>query len=225
MAEGSDTRASWWRRSWPHLRCGLILLHLLAIFLLALPSNYKMADKNHWKKPKQQKEISAWADRLGVDKEDFESFLWSVSTRYVAMRKAVIRPFAKYADYTGARQGWAMFASPRMNGGRFDVYVQERGEWRLIYSTGTDADWRVHQFTHNRIRKLIGRLTNNPQQGAYNEMSNWMARMVAKDFPDATRAKVQFFRWKSLSAARIRAGELPKPALVRSQEFALEGLR
>lgn len=211
---------------WPHLRTLLVLTHLLGIFLLALPYSGKLGSKKHWAKKKQQTEMRAWADRLGVDKEDFESFLWDLSQSYIAVRKRVVRPFLKYADYTGTRQGWSMFAHPRQRTGRFEIYIQVSDDWQLVYTSHSDkADWNQWQFEHNRVRKLAGRLASNPHQPAYTEMTRWIARQLAEDFPTATRAKISMMTWKSLGPEAVRAGKKPEVARTRNQEFDLEALR
>ena len=127
-AKGVALRA-WARKCWPHIRAALLLVHLAGILLLALPSSHRLGDRNHWQKPKQQQEISGWADRLGVDKDAFQSFLWDTSQRYLSVRKRLIRPFYVYADYTGSRQGWTMFANPRTKSARFEIAGVADASW------------------------------------------------------------------------------------------------
>lgn len=211
---------------WPHVRALLILVHLLSVVVLALPASARLSDKSHWDAPRQQTELTSWANRLGVDKEEFESFLWRNTQRYVKTRAWIARPFLRYADYSGSRQGWTMFANPRLVTGRFEVEVEIEGEWQLVWRAhDADADWNHWQFEHNRVRKLMGRLTTNPHQVAYNEFTNWIVRKVAGDFPEATRAKIALMTWKSLEPAQVRAGEKRVERRTQYQEFTLEDFR
>jgi hypothetical protein len=167
-----------------------------------------------------------WANRLGVDKENFEAFLWRNTQRYVKARQWVARPFLRYADYTGTRQGWTMFATPRLVTGRFEVEVEIDGQWQLVFRPlDSDADWNQWQFEHNRIRKLLGRLATKPHQVAYNELTNWIAGKLADDFPTATKAKITLMTWKTLAPEQVRAGEKPVERRTQYQEFTLEDFR
>ena len=220
------TRGASWSALWPHLRALLILVHLLSVVILSLPSSSRLSDKSHWDAPSQQTELNAWANRLGVEKKNFESFVWRNTQRYVNARKWIARPFLKYADYSGSRQGWTMFSSPRLVTGRFEVEVETQGKWELVFRPlDSDADWNVWQFEHNRLRKLLGRLATKPRQRAYNELTSWIAKELARDFPRATRARISLMTWKTLPPEKIRAGERPIEHRTSYQEFDLENLR
>ena len=215
-----------WRAFWPHVRALLILVHLVSVVVLSLPSSRRLGDKSHWDAPRQQTELHAWADRLGVDKVNFESFLWNTTQKYLAARRWISRPFLRYADYTGTRQGWTMFATPRLVTGRFEIEVEVDGKWELVFRPrSSEADWNRWQFDHNRIRKLMGRLASKPHQAAYNEFTSWVAKELAADFPRATRAKVTLLTWKTLGPEAIRDGKEPVESRTQYQEFTLEKYR
>lgn len=214
------------RAAWPHIRALLILLHLISILLLSLPASSRLSDRSHWDAPAQQVQLEAWADRLGMAKEDFESSLWDVAQSYMKARRKIVRPFLLYADYTGTRQGWTMFANPRLVTGRFEVEIEIEGEWQLVFRPhDSEADWNRWQFDHNRVRKLLGRLAVKPHQRAYNELTNWMARGLARDFPTATGARITLLTWKTLPPERVRAGDKPVESRTQYQEFTLEDFR
>ncbi len=214
------------KKLWPHLRALLILVHLLSIVLLSLPASPRLSDRSYWDMPRQQREMEAWSNRLGLDQEEFESFVWHNTQRYVAARKWLSRPFLRFADYAGTRQGWSMFSNPRLTTGRFEVEVEVEGQWHLIFRPrDSEADWNRSQFDHNRVRKLLGRLAVKPQQPAYNELATWIAKSVAADYPQATRAKVTLLTWQSLPPEQVRAGKKPVEHRTRYQEFTLEELR
>jgi hypothetical protein len=161
-----------------------------------------------------------------VDREEFEEFLWDWTQRYMRLRKKVTRPFLKYADYTGARQGWTMFAGPRMRTGRYIVDVEENGVFRTVFRThDSSATWNRGQFEHNRVRKLLAKLTSSPKLPAYGELSRWIAKRVGEDFPKATRCRVTLNTWKTLSPSQHRAGVKPAPVRTRLHTFKLEEFR
>ena len=224
MSNAFDT--SLLKKTWPHVRALLILVHLVSVVILSLPSSNRLGDKSHWDAPSQQDELHAWADRLGVEKEEFETFLWNTTQKYIAARRWISRPFLRFADYSGGRQGWTMFANPRRTTGRFEIEVEIDGEWELVFRPrDSEADWNRWQFDHNRVRKLMGRLASKPHQPAYNEFTYWVARKLAVDFPKATRAKITLLTWKTLEPSAVRDGENPKENRTQYQEFSLEKLR
>jgi hypothetical protein len=110
--------------------------------------------------------------------------------------------------------------------GRFELEVEIAGEWQLVFRPrDSEADWNRWQFDHNRVRKLLGRLAVKPHQRAYNELTNWMARALARDFPSATRARITLMTWKTLSPEQVRAGDEPVESRTQYQEFTLEDFR
>lgn len=219
-------RATAARRYWPHIRALLIGLHLFVIVLLSLPSSHRLGDRAHWNKPAQQADLARWAGTLGVEPKRLDAFVWKWTQRYVALRKSVSRPFLKLVDYTGTRQGWTMFSGPRRRTGRYDVEVEVDGEYQSVFRTQDGAaTWNRRQFEHNRLRKLMAKLTSHPQLPAYSEFTRWVAGRVAEDFPRATRCKVTLYTWKTLDPAEHRAGEIPFETRSRSQMFSLEDLR
>jgi hypothetical protein len=43
-----------WIRAWPHVRTLLIVYHVIAVLVMALPSPHRMTDKAAWKTPQSQ---------------------------------------------------------------------------------------------------------------------------------------------------------------------------
>tara|TARA_R110002096_G_scaffold436061_1_gene666624 strand:+ start:8424 stop:9071 length:648 start_codon:yes stop_codon:yes gene_type:complete len=211
---------------WPHLRAAVVLTHLAAVVLMSLPSNYRLGSRSHWETPEVQADLVRWSNTLGVDGEEFEEVLWDWTQRYIRIRKKVTHPFLKYADYTGTRQGWTMFSGPRRRTGRYTVEVEVGGEFRTLFRTqDSSATWNRWQFEHNRVRKLMAKLTTHPKDRAYAELTRWIAKRVAEDFPQATRCKISLETWKTLAPEQHRAGDKPVSEPTRSQMFTLEDLR
>ncbi len=222
LSERAVRKRPWW----PHLRAVLVLSHLCAIVLMSLPSSHRLASRAYWDKAEQQADLTRWANTLGVDREEFEEFLWEWTQRYVRIRKKITKPFLKYADYTGTRQGWTMFSGPRRRTGRYVVEVEQDGVFRSVFRTqDSSATWNRSQFEHNRLRKLMAKLTTHPQLPAYAQFSRWVAKRVAEDFPEATRCKITLDTWKTLSPGQHRHGVKPDAKRTRSQMFTLEVFR
>ncbi len=170
--------------------------------------------------------MKRWASTLGVEPKAFDAFLWRWTQRYVRGRRWLTRPFLKYADYVGARQGWTMFSGPRRNSGRYEVEVEIDRTFVSVFRTqDSRATWNRRQFEHNRLRKLLAKLTTHPQLPAYNELTKWIARRAAEDFPEATRCKISLYTWPMLSPEELRSGKKRKETRTRSQIFDLEAMR
>ena len=115
---------------WPTARAVLIVLHLLAIFILALPSGSPLGAEEYWAASSEVPEQEASESEPGV---------WN---RVLGMREDIVGPFAYYADVAGTRQGWAMFANPLRKSGRVKVEVEREGRWQPAFLTeGEQADW------------------------------------------------------------------------------------
>ena len=69
---------------WPHLRTGLITIHLIAIILKALPAPEGAMSKKDWAHPTVQAEFRHWSQNLqsiGVDTSpaELEASLWNIA--------------------------------------------------------------------------------------------------------------------------------------------------
>lgn len=196
----SSARDRWW----PHLRTALIFFHLAAVLVYCLPPPGKVADPAYWKTEQSQSELGVWAkriDSLGIDtsKEEFEQWLWRVTQRYVAVRRALDRPFGRYVRTMHTNQGWSLFSQPQTQPVRVVVDLQEPGAgFRRIYESRSDEHtWRRAQFDHNRIRKFVGRIGRRSTRELYWQLGNWIARMAARDFPRSGFVKVRLYRYRT----------------------------
>ena len=125
-------------RRWEHIRGVLILVHILAICLMALPAPQGGMRKDAWKEPTVQDEIMALSERLnslGYENtpEELEAELWVLATDVISIRKQVLRPFDPYARYMGTQQSWRMFVAPHRYPARLHVEIRRPGEdWELV---------------------------------------------------------------------------------------------
>jgi hypothetical protein len=186
-------------RVWPHARAVFVLFHLVAVCLLSIPASGGMRDISAWRAPHAHRELGVWTERVravgwDVTQPEFEAWLWDLAGTYLEARAHVAWPFDLYARYTGAIQGWSMFANPQTEPGWLLIDVQEDGAWRTVYRerSATEA-WMRRQMDHNRLRKLEGRFGRGAYDAHYDGLVRWLARHAATDFPEAThlRARVE----------------------------------
>jgi hypothetical protein len=196
-SERSDARAG---RIWPHARAAFVLFHLMSACILSIPASGAMRDISAWRAPHAQRELGIWAERareLGwdVSQPEFEAWLWDLSHSYLEVRDRIAAPFGLYAQYTGALQGWSMFANPQTEPAWLTIDVRGADpEWRTVYRERSESEaWMRRQLDHNRVRKLEGRFGRGAYDDFYRGLVEWLARRAAADFPEAThlRARVE----------------------------------
>jgi hypothetical protein len=201
MAEDDDERGdAEERRIWPHARAFLVLFHLTAVCILSIPASGAMRDISAWRAPHAQRELAVWAERarsLGwdVSQTEFEAWLWDLAHGYLEVRDQIAAPFGLYAQYSGAIQGWSMFANPQTEPAWLTIDVQGAdGAYRTVYRERSSTEaWMRRQLDHNRVRKLQGRFGRGAYDDFYRGLVDWLAQRAASEFPDAThlRARVE----------------------------------
>ncbi len=221
-----------WQGAWPHVRVILILYHVVAVALFALPPPRKMDDRKTWKTERSQRDLKAWARNLSaigpdISSEQLEEILFSISKKYVLWRKGTADWFTTYVRYTGTRQGWRMFTSPQLRPATLVVEIADQpGQWTTLYRKNSDSHtWIEDAFDHNRLRKLHGRLTRDTHKHAFNEVALWAARKAAIEFPDAVTIRVELWRTKTATPLELYAGYSNEPEIARQKEYSLERFR
>ena len=218
-------------RRWPQIRAVLVALHLVSIVVLSLPSGAALTNRRGWETPNAKAEFKNWSERLravgwDLTPEEFEAELWAVDSSFGRWRDRVAAPFAIYARYTGARQGWQMFATPQKVPGEVHLDVFVDGKWRsLVRPRDPRSNWRLAQRTHNRVRKQLGRFGRTFYRNQYDGFARWLASLAAADFPEARRIRVRLWRYHSLPPERVLAGEVPKGHYEHARHFDAEALR
>ncbi|RLB53950.1 MAG: hypothetical protein DRJ42_10480 [Deltaproteobacteria bacterium] len=185
---------------WRHARAAFVLFHFAAVLLLSVPASSAMRDISAWRAPHAQRDLAAWAARanaLGIDvtQPEFERALWDFAGSYLETRAIVIRPFALYAHYSGALQGWSMFASPQTEPVWLTIDVTDGEAYRTVYrERSAEHAWMRRELDHNRVRKLEGRLGRGAYDDHYRGLVEWLAVRAARDFPDAVRLRARVER-------------------------------
>jgi hypothetical protein len=201
--------------AWPHVRAGLVALHVASLVVLSLPGGGAVHDHRRWQTENARADLRQMAQRLTawgweIDEHGLARVLWSLGDAYLRVQRPVAAPFEAYAQLTGSRQGWAMFASPQRHPAELHVDVEVDGRWQMIYRPHSDAHaWNRRQLEHNRFRKFLGRFARGFQPQHYDQAARWVATKAAREHPAASRVRVRLWRYATLPPARVRAGERP----------------
>jgi hypothetical protein len=209
-----------------------VALHVLSLVVLSLPDEGAVHDSPRWKTQNARADLRQMAARLtawgwAIDEHGLARALWSAGDAYVTVQRPLAAPFEVYADITGSRQGWSMFASPQRHPAELHVDVEEGGRWRPLYRPHSDEHaWNREQLEHNRFRKFLGRFARGFHQRHYDEAARWVARKVVREHPQASRVRVRLWRYATLPPERVRAGEAPSDGRYEHERvFEVEALR
>ncbi len=204
------------RPAWPHVRAGLVGLHVLSLVVLSLPDQGAVHDPRRWQTENARADLRQMAARLTawgwpIDEHGLEKALWSAGDAYLRVQRPVAAPFEVYAELTGSRQGWVMFASPQRHPAELHVDLEVGGQWQPLYRPHSDAHaWSRRQLEHTRFRKFLGRFARGFQRRHYDEAARWLATKAAHEHPEASRVRVRLWRYATLPPERVRAGERPE---------------
>lgn len=201
------------------LRDGLVAAfvayHLAAVTLQSLPSAGSGLNRTAWKDATVQAEFAVWADRLGavgvpITVPELEERLWGLAHGVERVRGAVLAPFAPYYRYCGTWQSWRMFVAPHRYPGRLEIRVDRGQGWEPLYlARSDDHAWRRAWFDHDRMRAAVFRYGWPHYKAARRHFTDWVARQVAADLPEARRVEVSFLRYRTPSPEEARAGVEP----------------
>jgi len=215
---------------WPHVRVGLIAFHVAAVVLLSAPVPGNVARRELWKSEDNQAAFAEWARRLRwlgyTGKEQLEADLWALAQRYLAARNRVIWPLERYSAVTGVHQGWRMFSGARKHPAELHIDARIDGAWQPIYRPhSADYNFWQAQFTHNRMRKLMGRQSRRTVYNGYDQLAAFLARKVAHAYPRATAVRTRLYRYPVRTPDQVRAGQAVDGRYDRQLTFATKDLR
>jgi hypothetical protein len=204
------------RSAWPHIRAWLVAVHVFAVVAMALPAPGGGMNRSAWKDPTVQDEFEAWRGRLaamGVETtpEEFEERLWTVAKTFMDGRTALLAPFQPYYRNCGTLQSWRMFVAPHMYPARMWIEVQEDGVWRPVYvDRSREYDWLSWRLGQDRFRSAIFRFSWKPYRKMLLEFADWVAIEAHRDFPDATKVRVRFWKARSPTPEEALSGRMPE---------------
>jgi hypothetical protein len=197
------------RKHWPTIRALLLLFHVTAVTLAAVPAPEGGMSRDAWKDPTVQGEFDAWFNRLKPlgyegDRAQFESSIWYFAVAYATTRGQILAPFEPYYDYAGTAQPWRMFVAPHRFPGRLSIDIERGGAWGNVYTERSPtADWLGTILDHDRMRSAIFRYSW-PQYGrAYGQFCEWIQSRATDAFPDAQRIRIRFFKYRTRSPSEV----------------------
>lgn len=213
----------------PRLRAGLLLYHVIAVIVLALPQG--SFNEARWQARGTQADLAEWdtkLKRMGILSQDasFQDQLRTAAKGYAKVRRTLTLPFNDYASAIGMRQGWAMFASPQRHPSELWIDVQTGDAWKPIYRpTGPALDADLHAFLkHNRLRKFQGRFARGFDRRAYDDFVTYLARRVLASHPEATAVTLRLYAYASPPPQAARADDPPRGKFEHERTFRREEL-
>jgi hypothetical protein len=222
MAEdvGDATVGGRWARVRRHLLGAFLVYHLTAVFVMSLPAPSGGMKRSAWADPTVQGEFAAWRGRLAavgwaMEAETFEDRLWDLGTAWMKVRNLSLYPFIPYYKCCGTRQSWRMFVAPHRYPARLVIEVEERGEWRTLFEEGrAGLDWREEVLESDRFRSALFRYSWAAYGGAYKRFGRWVSARVGEDFPEASRVRLHWYKYKTLGPVAAARGDEPKGEFV-----------
>lgn len=198
----------------PHLVAAFVLFHIVASCVHVIPDLGGGLDRRAWRDARAQRELSAWADRFGMERPAFEERLFGIAVGFQESRRAMARPFSRYMQATGVQQSWSMFAAGTPLSDRFGVRMRRcpardpSCEWETLFVHGDgEHAWRREVIGHPRVRSAIFRWSWPSYALRYRRGCQAIAGLVFEDFPDARVAECSFER----SATHSPASPAPPP--------------
>jgi hypothetical protein len=219
------TRVAWsW---WPQVRAALISLHLVAVSLLAFPAPPAHAvDPAAWQNPRVQEELHAWAERfqaagIDVSPAELEESAFAAACRFLQIRDALVWPFQPYYEYCGTYQSWRMFTGPEHAPTRLQVDIQEYGQWRTVHvERDPERTWLDGWLSHHRMRPAVESFAMS--ESAFEPFAAWIAESAERDFPEARRVRVRYWKQPTPTPEELRAGHVQEARCVCETVIALE---
>ncbi len=201
-------------RAWKHLRAALVLGHVVAIFLAAVPAPVGGSDRANWKNATAQAEFALWAGALRMQPADFEDKLFALATFWMNVRAVYLTPVDPWIRFTGTDQPWRMFVGPDRYPARFQVQYRP-GDVHdfitLFEEKSAQYTWHKAYFSEERVRSQIYRHSFPDYAHVATLSCKYLAARVFEEKPDAAQVRCRFFRQRSRSPQAVLANTPPEP--------------
>jgi hypothetical protein len=199
---------------WKHLRALLVLAHVVAIVLTAIPAPVGGTNREAWKNPTAQMEFKTYADFLGMPPAVFEDKLYDLAMFWMGIRDIYLRPVHPYLRITGTDQPWRMFVGPDRFPPRFQVQFRRAADpdFVTLYEDRSEQyDWHEEFFRQERVRSYTYRYAWPEYWGPEQQHCRYLSRLIFEEKPDAVAVRCRFFRQKTPSANQVLAGAPLEP--------------
>lgn len=214
-----------------HVIAVLVLLHVVSVAVSSLPSVRGGLSPALMKEPAVQLELRQWIKGLaaiGVEltTDELQAAVTRVGHAYSDVRDVLVWPFRPYHRYLGTGQTWNLFTSAHRLPSRLEIDVEVAGAFSPLYrARSAELTWNRSQLDDVRLRKAIYLMSWHRGVHVYRTFTEWVAREVAKDFPDATRVRVRYWRYQTPSPEEVRGGAALEGRYVRTRVLNLENYR
>lgn len=179
-----------------HLRAALIALVVLVEGVEALPRS--PLNEERLARPEGQRLIT-WLERglSGVGahpgRERIGSQLMAASSAQVAVREAVLAPFAPLFHLTATGQQWTLFITVGRECFRLHIDAAGAdGQFHPVYrALGLDRENLSPLLEYRRLRGIYDPKRNRPPSDAYAGLANFVARRLFARHPDWHAVRVR----------------------------------
>jgi len=217
-------------------RAVFVMVHLIAVILMAIPAPAGGMKKNAWADPTVQAEFAAWTARFnalgaGITQEEFEAQLWEFALGFMKVRTEVLKPFQPYYHWCGTWQTWRMFIAPHRYPAQLHIEVMEGSggtdrEWKTVYvARSSEHDWLKAQLDQERMRSAMFRYGWSSYRRTYGEFADWVARRAAVEFPEASLVRLRMWKQRTRSPEEVREGVEPPGKWINVQMRELSSRR
>ncbi len=150
------------RRIWTHVVAVFVVFHVAASCADVIPDVSMGMNRRRWSEPRVERELQAWAERLGMPLPVFEDRLYQAARLLLHTRRAISSPFRPYLALTGQHQSWAMFVAGTTTSDTFEVRARacpvrdDACDWELLYRRGDPAHGFMKTVLEaSRIRSAV----------------------------------------------------------------------
>lgn len=155
------------RRTWPHVRAGLVALAILVGLIDGCPIPATKSVAEEW-----QDEVKAWR----------------------RARTTVMRPFKPLGELLRLRQTWKLFPTAKLQQHRMWVEARKTGTkdgWELLYRPhDPEHDFLADRIEYRRLRGVWNPGTRGTGSG-YGPFVEWLAGQVFEARADVDRVRVR----------------------------------
>jgi len=168
------------RSAWDHARTALIVLHVIAITLMAIPNPGGVLTEKNKTSMAVHQTLEPWTklvQKLGLarNKKDAVDWLWASGKRFNGAHAMVTFAADPYVRSTGQFQQWRMFGSSPNQGGALEIHgVTAGGEYEPLFVSG-GPQWKGAVLNHHRFRKTRSKWSQRRNQRLYDQFAAWLA--------------------------------------------------
>lgn len=222
----------WVHTAWRVIVVVLIVVHLVAITLMAFPSPGGGLNRKDWSQPTVQAEFDAWNERLRAvgwtgSVDELQDRVYGFAKGYASGHRSLMKPFQSYYSYAGTHQSWRMFVAPHRYPSRLQIRVKEGRRWRVVYEArDPEHRWNAHIFDHDRMRSALFRYGwGRKYMRDWAAFGAWVAVQAATDFPDASVVELRFSTFRTLTPDEVKAGTEPELRWHKARKYPLDRYR